>query len=229
MERKAVKRRFLSLMLALCMVLATLPVTPAMAATATTVSSETDLITAVANGGTVKLGGDITLTDILNVTNDVTLDLNDKTLTGAGETAIAVKSGGNLTITGSATGSIIGSTGGTGGTAITVDGGSLNVSSGNVIGGKGGIGHYMALSYGGNGGNGLYITGGTVTISGGEITGGNGDTARVDYDVVGGVGGMGGSALYVAGGTVIIDGSGTIRGGDGGNNNPGQFPPQYRR
>lgn len=85
MERNVVRRRFLSLMLTLCMVLATLPVTPAMAAE-TTVSSEADLVTAVANGGTVTLGDDINLTNTLNVTKDVTLDLNGNMLTGVGDT-----------------------------------------------------------------------------------------------------------------------------------------------
>ena len=88
------KKRILSILLSLCMVLMLCPVT---------VFAANDDATALQNllngGGTVTLSKDYTIDTTMNVTNTVTLDLNGYTIsmTGSGS-VINVKSGGNLTV-----------------------------------------------------------------------------------------------------------------------------------
>ena len=61
----------------------------------TTVKDETELESAVANGGEIKLTGNITLTSTLEITNgkNVTIDLNGNTVTSSLNTAIKVSNG----------------------------------------------------------------------------------------------------------------------------------------
>ena len=84
--------------------------------TDTGVTTFTELQAAVNNGGTVKLGGDITLEDFLNIdaTSPLILDLNGHTITGAGK-SVYLNSG-----------------------TCTIRGGSINVTGNNAVGNNGG-------------------------------------------------------------------------------------------
>lgn len=86
-------------------------------------AAEYDLIVAIANGGTVTLESDVTLHKALTISNDVTLNLNGKTLTGNVD-GYLFESSGNLTISG---GDIVN----TGGAVKTTDG-TLTMTDCNV-------------------------------------------------------------------------------------------------
>ncbi len=89
----------------------------------TTVATPESLVAAVATGGKVKLGMNMTLNEALTISNDVTLNLNGKTLTGNVE-GYLFESNGNLTIS---NGNIT-NTGG----AVKTTGGTLNMTDCNV-------------------------------------------------------------------------------------------------
>ena len=157
---RSMKKRLLSICLTLCMALTLLPIT-ARAAT-TDVSTEAELtaaVTAATAGDTIQLVAGITLTGRVNISQDLTLDLNGKTLTGPGsEYAFYIFNGAELTITDSSTGGKITSdnfttifldNAGSGVGSVTVSGGTVeNTSSGNAI--------YNAAA-------------GSVTVSGGTV------------------------------------------------------------
>ncbi|MGN0531200.1 MAG: InlB B-repeat-containing protein, partial [Eubacterium sp.] len=89
------KKRILSIVLAICLVLSCIPIT-VFAANA----DATELQNILNSGGTVTLSKDYTIDTTMNVTNTVTLDLNGHVIkmTGSGS-VIKVGSGGNLTMT----------------------------------------------------------------------------------------------------------------------------------
>ena len=122
-------------------------------------AAEWDLRKAIAEGGTVTLSEDVTLTSPLFVENTVTLNLNDRNITTTGESfyvqgvvsaAICVKENGNLTVIGEGT---IDSQN-TQDYAVEVRGGELNIEGGKYVG--------CVTS--------AYALTGTINISGGEFT-----------------------------------------------------------
>lgn len=74
------KKRLLATFLCLCMALTLLPA-PAAGAASAAVTDADGLKTAIAAGGTVTLDGDFTVSETLNVSGSVTLDLNGHTVT----------------------------------------------------------------------------------------------------------------------------------------------------
>ena len=113
-------------------------------------AAEYDLNVAFAKGGTVTLEADVTLHNALTVSNDVTLNLNGKTLTGNVE-GYLFESNGNLTISNG----YITNTGG----AVKTTGGTLNMTDCNVT------------VTGNKRRNAVYITGKTnAVITGGQYT-----------------------------------------------------------
>ena len=67
----------------------------------TVVTDEASLIAAIANGGNIQLGADITVDETLYIENTVVLDLNGKTLmadAALGDPLISISSGSQLTI-----------------------------------------------------------------------------------------------------------------------------------
>ena len=99
-------KKLISFILALAVMLAMTPAlafTPNVQAAATPVDNESELTSAVAGGGEVKLSSDITLANTLEVNSGtVTLDLNGHTLS---ETAAVITvTGGHLTIKDSSAG-----------------------------------------------------------------------------------------------------------------------------
>ena len=122
-------------------------------------AAEWDLRKAIAEGGTVTLSEDVTLTSPIFVENTVTLNLNGKNITTSGESfyvqgvvsaAICVKENGNLTVIGEGT---IDSQN-TQDYAVEVRGGELNIEGGEYVG--------CVTS--------AYALTGTINISGGEFT-----------------------------------------------------------
>lgn len=93
------KNRLLRILLVCCMVLAMLPF--AVFAEEGAVSSEAELTAVIANGGTVKLANDITISSSLNISGTVTLDLNDHVLKMTGSGSV-IQVNGALTLTDSA-------------------------------------------------------------------------------------------------------------------------------
>ena len=99
------KKRFLSILLILCMVLCLAPTAALAADTVKEVASADDLTAAVADGtvDTVKLAADIDISASLTVSRKVTLDLNVKNLhflsANATGSVIVVPTGGDLTVT----------------------------------------------------------------------------------------------------------------------------------
>ena len=84
-------RRWAALALALTALVATIGLVPGAALADAPVSTAEDLKAAVAEGGTVSLGADITVSDQLTVDKNVTLDLNGKTLTLSGQANVDVE------------------------------------------------------------------------------------------------------------------------------------------
>ena len=107
------KKRLASTLLALALCLSLLP-TAALAEgetptqTVTEVDTQDKLVAAVRNDGEVKLTGNIELTNEVTISKTVTLDLNGKTLTS--DASNKIESSGNLTITDSTSGGMIGDT-----------------------------------------------------------------------------------------------------------------------
>ncbi len=198
-------------------------------ASAATVTTWTDLMSAVATGGSVQLGADITAPSGGSLTvasTPAALDLNGFSLgitdPGSNDAAIRVPAGdsltledtsagtpGTLTVTGGDSGAGIGGGVDESAGAVTIDGGTVNATGG---GAASGIGGGASSGTGGASGT-VTINGGTVTATGGSfgpgIGGGRGDV---------GVGGAGGS-VSVSGGTVTANGDGIAPGIGGGTGN----------
>lgn len=81
---RTVRGRWAALALALTAFVAMFGLAPGAALADAPVSTAEDLKAAVAEGGTVSLGADITVSDQLTIDKNVTLDLNGKTLTLSG-------------------------------------------------------------------------------------------------------------------------------------------------
>ncbi len=159
------KKRILTVLLAVCLVVALGTVTAAADGDGTTVNDAAGLQNAVSSGGTVVLDENITLSSTtLTVNSKVTLDLNGHKLDNSAKfDTITVENGGDLTIIDSAGGGVVDNT--THGTA--------------AINNKGGIvildaGTYTRSKENGenaesNGGNSYYniVNHGTMTINDG--------------------------------------------------------------
>ena len=124
------------------------------------VSTEDELKVAVAFGGEVTLGADITLTSTLNVGNTVVLDLGSYTLTNKVENTttdvIVVGAEGNLTINGEGT---VEAVTGNDGYAVIADG-TVTINSGTYKSGIDANGKPNAVIYVRNSGK-VYVNGGT--------------------------------------------------------------------
>lgn len=108
------KRKILSLLLALCLVVGMVPV--AASAAGTTVTSVSELKEAVAQGGEIVLGGNLELTETLDVSKNVVIDLHGNTIKRSSDFSaspmICVNEGGDLTVQDTVSnGQIISSTG----------------------------------------------------------------------------------------------------------------------
>ena len=140
-----------------------------------TVTTESDLRTAVQTNQTVTLGGNINLNGRLDIDGKtVTLNLNGHTLTrqmtaaDAGGQVIAVMNNGKLTITDKAdnSGKITGGWAYQGAGIYVYDGCSLTISGGTITGNRA-----DQIAGGGYGFGGGIENHGTLSITGGKITG----------------------------------------------------------
>ena len=185
------KKRILSIVLTICMVFMFLP---------TTVFAANEDATALQNllnsGGTVTLSKDYTIDSTLNVTTNVTLDLNGHVIkmTGSGS-VIYVKSDANLTMTDSNktathTDSDLPAGGVITGGNTTQNGGGVYVSSGCSMTMTGGTIENCSAASGG----GVYVAQSTFTMEGGTI---NNCESRSG----------GGGGIYVPGGTFTMGGA----------------------
>lgn len=134
-EEARMKKRLLSGVLCLCMVLTLLPV-PARAAEPTTVTDAAGLESAIITNGEIKLSNDITVSQSLRVDKIVTLDLNGHTITATGASTLFTvgqigTDPGHLTVTDRSTGDNRGS--------ITGQSKLFHVSSGHELSLGGGI------------------------------------------------------------------------------------------
>ena len=133
MKTRAMKRKVLALLLALCVALSLVPM--ATFAADSTVSNETELEAALKNAdcAEIKLGGNIEITWQLDVERTVTLDLNGYTLScsATDEDMIRVRSSGNLTVKDSGTGGKI--DGQNKNCGFNVRGGTLTLESGSIV------------------------------------------------------------------------------------------------
>lgn len=154
------KKRILSILLSLCMVLMLCPVT---------VFAANDDATALQNllngGGTVTLSKDYTIDTTLNVKNTVTLDLNGHTISMTGNGSVMnVGSNGNLTMQDSSTaepGVITGGKNVDFGGGVAVEGGRFTMNGGTI--------YNCSAETGG----GVAVGGGSFTMNGGTIYGCN--------------------------------------------------------
>ena len=148
------------------------------------VTTEEALRAAVANGGEVKLDGDIDLTSTLEIRSTVTLDLNGHQLKQTGRVrVIKVHNGAEFTLNDSVGTGIV--TGGSGGVNVE---GSFIMNGGTITGNVAGFGGGVFLGW----------HTGSLIMYGGEISG-NGAT------------GMGGGIFACGSGSITIYG-GTISG-----------------
>lgn len=170
------RKRILSILLTLCMVLSIAPATVfAEDSVVTEVSTAEDLTTAIENSAvsTVKLTADINISNFLTVTRTVTLDLNGKVLqmTGSGS-VITIKDGGNLTLTDSNTTAEHKFTPNGNGLWVLDEASGTETVTGGVI--TGGTGTDIS-TFGGTtwycGGGALIKNGGSLTMRGGNIIG----------------------------------------------------------
>lgn len=160
------KKRILSIVLTLCMVLMFVP---------QTVFAANDDATALQNllngGGTVTLSKDYTIDTTVNVNNTVTLDLNGHVIKMTGsDSVIKVGYGGNLTMTDSndtathsdtslpAGGVITGSNASQSGGGVRINSGSMTMNGGTIVN--------CSAEYGG----GVAVHAGSFTMTGGTIT-----------------------------------------------------------
>ncbi len=235
------KKRLFSILLAALMVVSLLP---AMAWATPEGSAITDAATEL-TGGSYYLSCNVTLQGNLIVSGDATLDLNGYVLAGNGESnVITVQSGKTLTLKDSNTGSqthkftvdddglwtldedatenyeiVTGGviTGGshTWGGGVYVDGGTLTMNGGNIVGNKAPSGY----------GGGVYINNGTLTMDGGSIVGNTATSSGGGVNVFSGTFTMNGGTIsgntatssgggvYVNGGTFTMS-EGTISGNE---------------
>ena len=162
------KKRILSILLTLCMVLMLCPVT-AFAAN----DDATELQSLLSGGGTVTLDKDYTIDSTLDVDRTVTLDLNGHVIkmTGSG-TVIIIGSQANLTMidsnnTATHTDSTLPAGGVITGGNATQNGGGVYVGGGCSMTMTGGTIENCSAT--GGGGGGIYVSSGTFTIGDGEI------------------------------------------------------------
>lgn len=162
------KKRLLSLLLILCLCAALLPVAVFAEDNVTTVKTEDQLKAAIAKGGAIQLGDNITLTATLEIKNTVILDLNgnelykDKTASSPFGAIRVTGSNASLTLTDSSqgkTGKISGfDSAGVGG-GVYVDGGTFIMTGGSIV-------DCNAINYGG----GVYLSNdASFTMTGGTI------------------------------------------------------------
>lgn len=100
MNKSFIGKKLLSLLLSVLMCLSLIP-TVAFATTAegetVLVSTEEALKNALTDGGSIKLENDIELTAAQTITNDVTIDLNGKTISSTVDGFLTLN-GGSLTV-----------------------------------------------------------------------------------------------------------------------------------
>ena len=176
-----------------------------------TVTTESDLRTAVQTNQTVTLGGNINLNGRLDIDGKtVTLNLNGHTLkrpmTAAddGGQVIAVRNGGKLTITDKSdnSGKITGGWAYQGSGIYVYEGCELTISGGTITGNRAERKEGEGINYGYGGG---VENHGTLTISGGVITGNNAGQFG------GGIHNEG--TLTITGGTIADNTAGAYGGG----------------
>lgn len=126
-------------------------------------------LAAVKAGGLVTLDGDIILNDCIEIRNEVTIDLNGKTITNAVENTttdvIVVEEGATLTINGDGN---ITAVSGNDGYAI-ISNGTVIINGGNYTSGKDENNEFNAVIYARGNGK-VYINGGTFQNEGGAGT-----------------------------------------------------------
>lgn len=165
------KRRILSIVLTICMVLMLLPITVFAAD-----SDATELQNLLNNGGTVTLSKDYTIDTTLDVKNTVTLDLNGHTITMTGSDGVIVVSWCNLTLQDSnktathtdstlpAGGVITGGNAMRGGGVYITNGGSMTMNGGTIKNCTATTSDYNF------GGGGVYVAStSSMTMNGGTI------------------------------------------------------------
>lgn len=133
MQKTTIKTKLLTALLTLCMVLSLAPMS-AFAADPT-VSNETELKAALENADCteIRLGGNIEITEELDVERTVTLDLNGYTLSYSltDKDIFRIRSNGNLTVKDSGTGGKI--DGQNKNCGFNVKGGTLTLESGSIV------------------------------------------------------------------------------------------------
>ena len=163
------KRRFISTLMALVMVLSLLPAQALAEDNTVTELNKNNISTYVNNGlgnGTYKLSDDVEITNTLTITGNTTLDLNDHVLQmkNASGSVFKIENGGHLTLEDNAankTPKYFDRNDTTGLWTWRTDNSTSNYSvSGGVI--TGGSAHQ---------GGGVYIGGGTFAMTGGSIVG----------------------------------------------------------
>ena len=190
------KKRILSILLTLCMLLMLVPITVFAAD-----SDATELQSLLNGGGTVTLNKDYTIDTKLRVRKTVTLDLNGHTITMTGSDSVIFVSFCNLTLQDSNKTAIHTDTSLPAGGVITggnaVQGGGVYVSSGGSMTMNGGTIANCSAKYGG----GVAAMAGSFTMNGGTITNCNATTSDYIY---------GGGGVYVSKGYSMTMNGGTI-------------------
>lgn len=154
------KKRFLSILLTFCMVLALLP-TVAFAEGTIEVGTEAELNNAQnSDDDIIKLTADISINTTLTVRRTITLDLNGHVLNMTGnKKVIEVRDGGNLTLVDSKPSTTHKFTPNTEGLWVLDENGTETVNGGVITGGKS------------SAGGGVYVNGSTFSMRGGSIVG----------------------------------------------------------
>ena len=169
------KKRILSMVLAICLVLSCVPITVFAAN-----DDATDLQNKLNSGGTVTLDRDYSIDTTLNVTNTVTLDLNGHVIKMIGsDSVIKVGSGGNLTMTDSndtathtdtslpAGGVITGGNASQGAGGVYIHSGSFTMNGGTIANCSAYAGGGVSVAYGS-----FIMNGGTIANCSAENSGG---------------------------------------------------------
>ena len=191
------KKRILSMVLAICLVLSCMPTTVFAAN-----SDTTELQNKLNSGGTVTLSKDYTIDTALNVKNTVTLDLNGHVIKMTGsDSVIKVGSGGNLTMTDSnktathtdstlPAGGVITGGNASHGSGVYIINGSFTLNGGTI--------ENCSAEYGG----GVYVVSNTnFTMNGGSIANCNSTTSDTA---------VGGGGVYLASDSTFTMNGGTI-------------------
>ena len=164
-----------------------------------------DAVEAAAGGDTIRVVRNFTLNESTDIGKKLTLDLNGKIISKASAVSIIVNTSGELTITDDHTespGSISSDySDDVTGDVIVNDGGTLNVTGGEI---NGPDGYSVIVNLAGklsvsgtadiHGNQGIYIVGGSVTVSGGNVHGVGSADLRI------------GSGIRVSGGTLEVTG-----------------------